>query len=186
MKFRYGIMIGSLLFAILTVIMSLSDGNTRGESVRIPLPGHSEPILPRHPDGPLPKGKKLPFAEAQKMVSYKIPVPDAVKIKQVWVSIDTASDESVAIEFSSKLLLIIHKMENPPDWDKIIESVPELTKINVNGNAGVGADPGYTTSGENKFFYPGSVGWWVDGLKITLYSDTLSLKELLKIAKTVR
>jgi hypothetical protein len=83
------------------------------------------------------------------------------------------------------LLLTIRRYNKPPDWDKIIMTTPQLTKIKVNGNEGMGTSPGFTTYDGNNYPYPGSVEWWVDGLDITLYSDTFSLDELLKIAETV-
>jgi hypothetical protein len=146
-------------------------------------------FLPKKSDNPLERGEEVSFAEAQRIISYLIPRPEAEKIKRVWISTNPENppQQSVAIQFKRDLLLIIHTTERatPPDWDRTIANVPVFKKIDVNGVSGMGADPGVTEFLGRPYSYPGSVEWWVEGLDITLYSDTMSLEELLKIAETV-
>jgi len=186
MKAQAGI-IGLSVLAVLILVGTVSNWNNNATSSPPTQSRYSEPLLPQI-NGPLPNADEVPFSQAQARISYTIPLPEAVEIKKVWVSVNAAgsSEQSVAIQFSGDLLLITHKMAKPPNWDGIIASAPELKKINVNGNTGIGADPGSTVSGEKEYFHPGSVQWWVDGLNMTLYSDNLSLEDLLKVAQNVR
>jgi hypothetical protein len=139
-------------------------------------------------DWPLPNAEELSLVDVQTRVPYSIPLPEGIEIQKAWVSTVSvdASERAVAIQFAKDLLLIIHPITEPPNWDGIIESVPAFVKVNVNGNTGIGIDPGTIESNGVQYPHPGSVEWWVDGLDITLYSDTLSLEELLKIAQTMR
>lgn len=147
---------------------------------------HSQPILPQV-DWPLPNAEELSWAEAQTRVTYSIPLPENVEVQKVWATNTSIeiSERAVAVQFTEDLLLIVHPMIQPPDWDGIIASVPAFTKVEVRGNPGIGTDPGYTEANEAKYFHPGSVEWWEDGLDITLYSNTYSLEELLKVAQSM-
>ena len=140
-----------------------------------------------HLDSPLGNGELVSLDEAQARLSFTIPLPDGFAVKEVWVSPEevASDDRAVAIQFENDLLLIIHQLANEPNWDGTISSVPELAKISVNGHNGLGANPGTKFVAGKEYPYPGSVEWWVDGVDITLYSDTLSLEELLKIAEAV-
>ena len=147
-------------------------------------------ILPNigQEEGPILNAEAISLGEAQARVSsHSIPLPEGFEIKQVWITkgVVDPTGQYVAVEFDADLLLITRRSEKPPDWDGIIANVPELTKIMVNGNPGMGTSPGFTIYRGKDFPYPGSVEWWMDGLNITLYSDTFSLEELLTIAETV-
>ena len=137
---------------------------------------------------PLGGGELVSLEEAQTRLSFTVPLPEGFEIKEVWVSPEDVApaDRSVAIQFENDLLLIIHQLANEPNWSGAISSVPELTSISVNGHRGLGADPGTKFVAGKEYPYPGSVAWWINGLDTTLYSDTLSLEELLKIAETVQ
>jgi hypothetical protein len=140
-----------------------------------------------HLDNPLGNGELVSLDEAQARLSFFIPLPDGFAVKEVWVSPEeVASDNrAVAIQFENDLVLIIHQLANEPNWDGTGSSAPELAKISVNGHNGLGANPGIKFVAGKEYPYPGSVAWWMNGLDITLYSDTLHLEELLKIAETV-
>ncbi|GEM_PF-6615617 len=185
MRFNRGIILGILILAVLALLGTISLENKEIEFSRSMQTEYAEPISPRI-DAPIPNAEKLSVSEAQSRVTYEIPVPSDLGISDIWVSKNgIPSEKSVAVKFNNDVLLIVHHIDTPPDWDQIITSVPQLVKINVNGNPGVGTNPGHTTSNGRNFPHPGSVGWWVDGLRITIYSDTLSLDALLKIAETV-
>lgn len=187
MKANRRIIVITTVLAFLTLIVLLSCSKTNPITSSQPtLLTPAEPFSPQLV-GPLPNSEEVSLAEAQAKTSYAIPLPEAIEIKQVWVSTNAAnpSEQSIAVQFNSDLLLIIHEMAEPPDWEGIIASTPEFTKVDVNGNPGMGTDPGFTRSSGKDYFHPGSISWWVDGLNITLYSDTLSLEELLKVAQTV-
>ena len=140
-----------------------------------------------HLDNPLGNGEFVSLNEAQARLSLAIPLPDGFAVKEVWVSPEeVASDNrAVAIQFENDLLLIIHQLANEPNWDETISSAPELAKISVNGHNGLGAHPGTKFIAGKEYPYPGSVAWWMNGLDITLYSDTLSLEELVTVAETL-
>ena len=140
-----------------------------------------------HLDNPLGNGELVSLDEAQARLSFTIPLPDGFAVSEVWVSPEevASGDRAVAIQFQDDLLLIIHQLANEPNWDGTVSSAPELAKISVNGHNGLGANPGTKFITGKEYPYPGSVAWWMNGLDITLYSDTHSLEELLKIAETV-
>ena len=152
------------------------------------LPQDHQALLPNKSDNPLGSGAEVSFVSAQNRLSYSIPQPKSEEVERVWVSTDPENplEQSVAMRFKSGLLLIIHTHEKPIDnWDQTIAIMPVFKRIDVNGNSGMGSDPGVTEVQGQSYAYPGSVEWWVNGLDITLYSDTMSLEELLKIAETV-
>jgi hypothetical protein len=186
MKVKLEIFIGVIAILLLVLVGVLFSKNEQIASPQSKMTEYSNPDLPNI-GGPLPNGEKVSLEQARASISYTIPLPKAMKIKEAWISTnaENALDQSTAIKFEGDLLLIIHKMENSPDWDGIISSTPELMKISINGIPGVGTSPGFTQYDNRKYPYPGSVGWWIDGLSITLYSGTMSLEELLKIAETV-
>lgn len=190
LKITLGISIlAILLFAAILFFQNKPFWNKQVEPSQQVLPQNYQALLPKKSDNPLGSGEEVSFEEAQRRISYPIPVPEAEKVKRVWISTnpENPSDQSVAIRFKRDLLLIIHKFESekPPDWDKAIANEPLFKKIDVNGNSGMGADPGVKEFLGQPYSYPGSVGWWVNNLDITLYSDTMSLEELLQIAETV-
>ncbi|MCX7608878.1 MAG: hypothetical protein N2049_06645 [Anaerolineales bacterium] len=150
---------------------------------------YAKPILPQV-DWPLPNAEELSLTEAKARIPYSIPLPEGFEIRRIWATKDTVevSERSVAVEFTDDLLLIIHPMKQAPDWDGIIAIAPSFIKVDINGNLGIGTDPGYTEINGVKHFHPGSVEWWVNGLEldITLYSNTYTLDELLKVAQSIR
>jgi hypothetical protein len=193
MKPKLKITLSMFFLAILLFMAILSFQNRPFWSNQIEpsqqiLPQNYQALLPTF-DNPLGSGEEMSFVEAQRRISYPIPMPEGLEPKQVWVHTynlaPSLSEQSVAVEFNVDLLLIIHEGAKPPDWERTLIAVPELGKVSVNGNVGVGTDPGFTKYGGNEYPYPGSVQWWVNGLSITLYSDTMSLEELLKIAETI-
>lgn len=177
-----------LLFMAILSFQNKSYWGNQVERSQQALPENSQALLPNKSDNPLGRGEEVSFVEAQGRISYAIPRPQAEKIKQVWISTnpDNPSDPSIAIRFKRDLLFIIHTHEKPIDWDKTIAIAPLFRKIDVNGNLGMGADPGVKEFRGQPYSYPGSVEWWENGLDITLLSDTLPLKTLLEIAETVR
>lgn len=140
------------------------------------------------PNGPpLPDGELVTLPEAQNRVSYVIPLPsylpDSATLIQVWVS---PINEQVVLMYSNRMSIYLGRTPFPPDWDRIIAEEPVFTGVSVNGGAGMGTDPGFhTVDGGEQFFHPGSVGWWVGGLSITVYSDSHSLQELLRVAESI-
>ncbi len=187
MKAKRRMIVVTIVLAFLAIMLFSSCSNASPIASSQPtLSDLAEPLSPQL-NGPLPNGEVVSLADAQAKTSYTIPLPEGVGIKQVWVSTNAAnpSEQSIAVQFNNDLLLIIHEMAKPPDWDGIIASTPEFAKIDVNGDPGIGTDPGFTRTSGKDYFHPGSVSWWVDGLNITLYSDTLLLEELLKVAQTV-
>lgn len=187
MKTKQTIMIGTSALLVLILAGILFYKGSQGESPQPTSPIYSEPRLPQI-DWPLPNAEELSLVDVQTRVPYSIPLPEGVEVQKIWgstVAVE-ASERSVAIQLANGLLLIIHPMAEPPNWDGIIASVPAFVKVDVNGNTGIGIDPGTTEANGMEYFHPGSVEWWADGLDITLYSDTLSLEELLKVAQTVR
>ena len=182
------------LFALSVVIflaIILSYGNISSQhdptEFFFPTPSQPIPLGPQITE-PLPNGIRVSFAEAQSRIGRnEIPIPSGLNIRETWITNGNVDSErqSVAIEFDSGILLIIHHMTTHPNWDGIISSTPELMKVSINGNTGVGANPGATHYNGKDYPYPGSVSWWMDGLYLSLYSDTLTLEELLKIAETV-
>jgi hypothetical protein len=136
---------------------------------------------------PLRRGEEVSLDEAENKLSFSIPQPRGQEIKHIWISINPENllDQSLAISFQNDLLLIIHTNEKAIRWDETIANMPVFKAITVNGNSGMGADPGETEVWGKPYTYPGSVEWWVNGLDITLYSDTLTLEQLLKIAETM-
>ena len=186
MKTKQGIIgISALLFLVLAAILFFR-GSLDKSSYQV-IPTYPPSFLPKT-DWPLPDAEELALVDAQARVPYFIPLPEGIEIQKVWASTVAvgASERAIAVQFTEDLLLIIHPMAEPPNWDGIIESVPIFVKVNVYDNAGIGTDPGITEANGVQRPYPGSVEWWVDGLDITLYSNTISLEELLKIAQTLR
>lgn len=136
---------------------------------------------------PLPAAERVSMAEAQARVPFHIPLPPAAGVRATWVStpaVDPAA-RSVAILFDNEVLLVIHQEARPPDWDSIIATNPAFVKIAVNGHAGMGTSPRVVDVQGTPTSHPGSVGWWADGLYLVLYSDTLSLEDLLAIAESI-
>lgn len=186
MKIKRQITAGMLALAILVLGLFIFSKNEQHTSAQFVSEGSYELPLP-HFDGPLPNGDKVSLTEAQVRVPYSIPLPQGLEIKGVWVS-TTAADpaqRSVAVQFEGGLLLIIHQEAQSPDWDAVIATAPEFRKTSVNGYTGIGINPGSTEFDGRKYPHPGSVSWWVNGLEITLYSNTLPLQDLLKIAETM-
>ncbi len=150
-------------------------------------------------EGPIYPADKVTLSEAKARVPFAIPfparLPDAAAIEEVWVStvqapLDLGNEvyverHSVAVVFSDGCQMIIHQMDSPPDWDAIIAQTPVFSKVTVNHHPGMGTSPGVQEMRGEQRPYPGSVSWWVDGLQITIYSDTLPLEEVLKIANSV-
>ncbi len=185
MKSVYKIMIG-VSFLVLGGVL-LFERNRVEDHLTLPI---TQLLLPRV-DTPLPNGEKVSLLQAQASTSYAIPLPLELGVNQVWISTNSSNPstpkKSVAVEFTDiDLLLIAHEVPEPPDWDKTLIAVPELKKVNINGIVGIGTDPGFTKYGDKEYPYPGSVQWWIHGISIALYSDTLSLEELLKIAESVK
>ena len=154
----------------------------------------SQPPEPNMPDeAPILGAEMVTFGEAQARSTYHIPLPKGIAIQQVWVEINSSGDSletptkrPVAIQFENDLLLRIYPQNRQPDWDKIVEQDKDFKKISVNGILGIGAEPGVEIYDNEAFFRRGSVSWWVDNLEYGLYTDTLSLEELLKIAETLQ
>ena len=161
------------------------------------------PYLPIWPwEGPIYAADKVTLLEARTRVPFTIPVPismpdgASVEIEEVWVSgvqapqgLEETYTElySVALVFSDGCQMIIHQMDSPPDWDAIIaQQTPVFSEVSVNGHPGMGASPGVQEISGGQHRYPGSISWWADGLDITIYSNTLPLDELLKIANSLR
>ncbi len=162
------------------------------------------PDIPNWPwEGPIYPADKVALSEARISVPFTIPLPTSlpdavsVEIEEVWVSVVQAPldlDEevytelySVAVVFSDGCHMIIHQMDSPPDWDAIIaQQTPVFSKVTISGHAGMGTSPEVQEIMGGQHRYPGSVSWWVDGLDITIYSETLPLEELLEIANSVR
>jgi hypothetical protein len=138
-------------------------------------------------ENPLLRGEEVSLVEAENILSFAIPQPKGEEIEHIWVSTNPENplDQSLAISFQNDLLLIIHTNEKAIRWDETITNMPIFKAVTVNGNSGMGADPGETEVWGQPYAYPGSVEWWVNGLDITLYSDTLTLEQLLKIAETM-
>jgi hypothetical protein len=180
------IIIGSLVLAILVLVGISIWKENQIASVPFESPEYSKPSGPKI-NGPLPNGEKVPLEFARAKLPYSIQLPNGFEVDEVWVSTEeiNSTKQSLAVRFKADLLLIIHFTEKPPDWDRIIAGTPQLKKIYVNGNTGIGTAPGFTHNNGIDYPYPGSVEWWVDNLNITLYSNTLSLEDLLKIAETV-
>ena len=173
-------------------------GLTQGE------PQVDVPRLPIWPwEGPILAAERVTLSEARTSVPFTIPLPTSlpdaasVEIEEVWVSAVQAPldlDEeiytelySVAVVFSDGCQMIIHQMDSPPDWDAIIaQQTPVFSKVTINGHPGMGTSPGVQEIMGGQHRYPGSVSWWVDGLDIAIYSETLPLEELLEIANSVR
>ncbi len=64
-----------------------------------------------------------------------------------------------------------------------------VVRIDVNGNPGIGYEPGYNVFGETKIPRGGSVSWWDNGLTYTVGGsegpDGTSLETLLEIAEEI-
>jgi len=181
-------MLAILLFATILSLPKNFFSNDQVEFLSPTSPQNYQALLPNKSDNPLGSGEEISFVAAQNRLSFSIPQIESEEVERVWVSTnpENLSEQSIAIRFKSDLLLIIHAYEKPIDnWDQIIATMPAFKKIDVNGNSGIGADPGTTDVRGQPYAYPGSVEWWVNGLDVTLYSDTLSLEELLKIAQTI-
>jgi hypothetical protein len=194
MKSKIKITLAMLVLVILLFVITLSFqklhlSNDRVDLSQQVLPQNYQALLPSELENPLGSGEEVSLEEARKNIAYPIPQLEAEEVKQVWISInpENVSNQSVAVSFKRDLLLIIHKTENEntPDWDRSVANEPLFVKIDVNGISGIGADPGVKEFRGQPYYYPGSVELWVDGLDITLYSDTLSLEELLKVAETM-
>lgn len=176
-----------LALSVLTLTGILFYNGSGSALPQLTAPTYSKPILPQV-DWPLPNAEELSLAESQARVAYSIPLPEDVEIQKIWATNAAVeiSERSVAIQFVDDLLLIVHPMKQSPDWEGIIASTPVFVKVEVNGNPGIGVDPGYTEVNGMKYTHPGSVEWWVNGLDITLYSNTYSFAELLKVAQSMR
>jgi len=142
-------------------------------------------------DGLLPAADMVSLAEARARFPFTVSLPEGFEVLETWVSRQgvKSQDRSIAFRFRGDLELIIHQMEEPPDWDGIVASTPGFSKITVNGHPGMGKSPGeYRTAVDNYekvYISPGSVSWWVDDLWITLYSNTFTMEALLKIAESM-
>lgn len=160
----------------------------------------SQPPEPSAPDGapPFLGAELVTSEEAQTRSAYHIPLPEGIAIEEVWMEskkTKTASNGnsselptklSVAIQFENDIFLRIRPRNGQPDWDKLIEQDKDFQKISVNGIPGSGAEPGVEIYDDEAFFRRGSVSWWADNLLYTLYTDTLSLEDLLKVAETLQ
>ncbi len=195
MKLKLKIILAISILSILafSVILSFRDLNPQDSQVESPqqfLPQNYQALLPKKSDNPLESGEEVSFEKAHKKISFPIPLPKAEKVKRVWIRInpENPAQQSIAIRFKSDLILIVHtsNRETPPDWDRVIAAMPVFKKVEINGIFGIGDDPGITDVRGQPYHYPGSVGWLVNGLDITLYSDTLSLEELLAVARTMQ
>ncbi len=186
---RVKVIINGLLLVILMVGCAYPlPANEQPPSSTSASRGSSKELFLPQFDRPLPSAERVSLAEAQARVPYKIPLPEAAEIQKVWASptaVDQA-DRSVAVRFSDGLLLVAHPMAQPPDWDSIIATAPLFKKITVDGNPGIGVTPGTTEVRGKAHPYPGSVEWWVDGLDLTLYSESMSLETLLDLAESLR
>lgn len=186
MRAKFGFMVLSLLtFATLMIIVLylLPQGTLVSTS--------AAPDLLPSSEAPLIFAEKVTLSEAQARVLYTIPLPDVLasaSIQEVWASTNSVApaQRSVAVIFSDGIKVIVHPAEDQsPDWDAIIADSPEFTRITIRGHPGMGTDPGVQEIRGRQYSYPGSVSWWVNGLLITIYSDTLSLGDLLKVAESV-
>ncbi|NIN66403.1 MAG: hypothetical protein GTO63_17275 [Anaerolineae bacterium] len=199
-----GYWVASLLFVVLAVagaryLLQQAPYGLVGDEAQVHVPD-----VPNWPwEGPIYPADKVTLSEARTRVPFAIPLPTSlrdarsVEIEEVWVSAVQAPldlDEeiyteltSVAVVFSDGCQMIIHQMDSPPDWDAIIaQQTPVFSKVTINDHPGMGTSPGVQEIMGGQHRYPGSVSWWVDGLEITIYSETLPLEELLEIANSVR
>jgi hypothetical protein len=188
MKNKYIIMwllVITLVFVLVSAIMS--NKNNVGDVPQRTFQDSPFPLGPKT-EFPIMNAELVSLEEAQERVPFPIPLPTDIKVKKVWASLVDidASNRSIAIEFNNGLLLIIHQMKTPlNNWDGIIANAQKFYKININGSSGIGRDPGFTENYGKKYRYQGSVTWWVSGLDISLYSDTMSLSELVAVAESI-
>ncbi len=141
---------------------------------------------------PLCGGELVTFEQAQAQTPYHIPLPEGLTPQKVWIqkwlasSAENSVTISVAIQFENDITLIIHQEHQQSDWDtRRLAQCKHCEKISVNGIPGVGADPGVDIYEGVAYDRRGSVVWYLDGLDYSLYTDTVPLDELLKIAETL-
>lgn len=208
-RFRYlckspGLWVGSLAVVLMAVAGAVYFLQRPLYGLRQGEPQVHVPTLPMWPwEGPILAAERLTLSEARTRVPFTIPLPTslpesaALEIGEVWVSgsqvpLDLGEEvyrelHSVAVVFTNGCQMIIHQMDSPPDWDGVIaQQSPIFSNVTVDGRPGMGTSPGVQeiTGGQHR--YPGSVSWWADGLQITIYSDSLPLEELVKIANSVQ
>jgi len=188
-KMTVGLLFSVLVFSGCKMYDSQTAASQPGEVTRSQPP---EPNLPG--DAPLNNAEVVTLEQAQTRTAYHIPLPERITIQQVWIQTTSSGDapeiparRAVAVQFENDVLLRIYPLDRQPDWDRLIaQSKDYFKKISVNGIPGIGADPGVVIYDGEEYFNRGSVVWWVDGLKYGLYTDTVSLEELLKVAETLQ
>lgn len=186
MKHKNSIIIGILTSAVLILAVSFFLGGQGRSSQVAPFRVENSGAFLPQMDGP--NMDRVSLAEAMTRVPFTISSPEGFEVLEMWVSNNTVEpkNQTVVIDFKGNIRrLVLRVTEKQPDWEEEIASSPEFTKITVNGHTGLGISPGETKYNDNAYPHPGSVSWWVDGLGIVLFSDTLPMEALLKIAETM-
>lgn len=108
-------------------------------------------------------GEKVTFEVAQSRVPFTVPIPTylpgeptAAYLAEVWVSPPEVTLRAVALVYGSGVTIVVYQDPDPINWSSLVES--PFVAINVNGNAGIGNDPGeQDLGGGNMWHYPGNV-----------------------------
>lgn len=186
MKAKYIITGAILLIALTFGFLVWYQGGQLSPVASGLLEGYPKPEPPSW-DGPFPFAEEVTLSESQDRMPFEISLPGYLKVQKVWASTAAVELEnrSLAILFTNGVELFIHQAEHPIEYVPVVNQNPQLKLIAVKGHTGMGADPGTIIGGGEEYRYPGSVSWWENGLDIELYSDDLSLDELLRIADSI-
>lgn len=148
--------------------------------------------LPEEPnlEDPIPFGEQVStIADVQSRLPYTIPLPSSLEGEwsptSIWVSALNVpnEDRQLFIAFGNGVKLNVYTASEAPPLEAITSQPNSpFTLIEVAGHKGLGADPGRAEIHGQVLEEPGSVGWWQEGLKITLYHDTWPMEKLLEVA----
>jgi hypothetical protein len=181
------ISLSAIALVFLVVAVWLTNEN-KLKPTQLALPNSSYPLLPIS-TGPILNAETVSLEEAQARMPFSIPLLPNEKIKMIWASVLDTKEiyRSIAIEYQNGLLITIAQHPKPVNnWDEIISSnAPDFRKISVNGNIGMGADPNEKEIQGKNYKSPGVIDWCVNGLQIHIYSDTMTVDELLTFAETL-
>ena len=147
-------------------------------------------VAPRPaPAPPVPGGERVSMQEATMRTPYKIPIPSLAdyhgKFTEVWVSPKRFPPEfhQVGLRYSDGLKISVG---GSPERLDLSGLGPPFTSTKVNGLEATGKDARFSTlSDGTPVRYPASISWWFDGVQITLYHPTWSLKQLKELAESM-
>ncbi|HJX38968.1 MAG TPA: hypothetical protein VJ714_10220 [Anaerolineae bacterium] len=154
-------------------------------------------------EGPIP-GDRVSLEKALARTLFPIPLPsympEGAVLREVYVSStdDPPLYRQAALVYENGVYIILRYGGMAWSWESPYRERPEGFKtVEVNGHAGVGADPrpericvSYAPSTEFECrdgagLRPGVVEWQTDGLVTAIYSYDYSLAELLRVAESM-